>query len=159
MINRVESQYPWGDATLQEAWRAETDLLVRAVQAKSDDEVLELTRQFLQQRSKRRLAARLSQDLVNYERQREWLEGLGKYAELSIRRIAARTSDYQPLPALADDPAFRRYATSEQFWSQQMGEAKRTSGRTGETRFYYSGLAQAALLDRLLPSWKQRGFN
>jgi predicted lysophospholipase L1 biosynthesis ABC-type transport system permease subunit len=60
MINRVEGQYPWDDVALQKAWRAETDLLVRAVQTKSDDKALELTRQFLGQRSKRRLAARLS---------------------------------------------------------------------------------------------------
>ena len=28
----------------------------------------------------------------------------------------------------------------------------------GDGRFYYSGMAQAYLLDRLLPGWKQRAF-
>ena len=28
----------------------------------------------------------------------------------------------------------------------------------GDGRFYYSGFAQAALLDRLLPGWKERAM-
>jgi len=33
---------------------------------------------------------------------------------------------------------------------------KRQATREGETRLYYSGMAQAMLLDRLLPEWKSR---
>lgn len=36
---------------------------------------------------------------------------------------------------------------------------RRTAGRSGETRFYYSGMAKAVLLDRLLPDWKEQVFN
>ena len=43
-------------------------------------------------------------------------------------------------------------------WSAQINEVTRTAGRKGETRFYYSGMAQAVLLDRLLPGWKERAF-
>lgn len=43
-------------------------------------------------------------------------------------------------------------------WSAQLDEVTRTAGREGETRFYYSGMAQAVLLDRLLPDWKERAF-
>ena len=43
-------------------------------------------------------------------------------------------------------------------WSAQLGEVTRTAGRAGETRFYYSGMAQAAVLDRLLRDWKERAF-
>ena len=43
-------------------------------------------------------------------------------------------------------------------WSAQLGEVTRTAGRVGETRFYYSGMAQAAVVDRLLPDWKERAF-
>jgi hypothetical protein len=159
MSNRVGGQYPWDDPTLRDAWQAEMSLLVHAVRANSEVEALELVRQFLAQRNQRRLLVKLSQDLMNYERQREWLEGLGKYVELSIQRLAARTSNYQPLPDLASDPDFKKYTTREQFWSQQIGQAQQTMGLEGETHFYYGGLAQAALLDRLLPSWKQQAFN
>jgi hypothetical protein len=30
------------------------------------------------------------------------------------------------------------------------------AGDEGETRFYYTGMAQAFLLDRLAPGWKER---
>jgi hypothetical protein len=84
---------------------------------------------------------------------------LAKYAELSIGRLAGSSLDYQPLPEIASDPAFKSYKNQERFWSQQMGEIRRASGRKGETRFYYSGMAQAVLLDRLAPGWKDNFFS
>jgi hypothetical protein len=36
---------------------------------------------------------------------------------------------------------------------------KRQAGREGEARFYYTGMAQAMLLDRLLPGWKTRALS
>ena len=91
---------------------------------------------------------------MDYERQREWLEGVAKYAELAIGRAAATTPGYQPVPAIANDPDFRDYTTRERFWSLQLDEVRRLSGRSGETRFYYTGAAEAAVLDRLMPGWK-----
>ena len=57
---------------------------------------------------------------------------------------------------MQDDPAFKHYTTSERFWSAQLGEIRRLKNRSGETRFYYVGMAQAVLLDRLMPDWKPR---
>jgi hypothetical protein len=92
--------------------------------------------------------------MVDYERKREWLEGLAKYAELTLGLAAGRSSDYEPIPAITDDPDFRNYTTQENFWSQQVNEIKRQGTQDGETRFYYSGMAQASLLDRFAPGWK-----
>jgi hypothetical protein len=156
--NRIAEQYPWDDSILCEDWQYELDLLVRAVRAQSNEEAADLVRQFLARRDKRRATAGLSQDLVNYERQREWLEGLAKYAELSLGRLAGNTPGYTSLPALTADPGFREYTTREQYWSGQIDEVRRTTGHEGEIRFYYSGMAQAVLLDRLLPDWKARVF-
>jgi len=157
--NRSGNQYPWDDPTLGEGWKHELDILVRAVRAESDEETADLVLQFLALRDKRRATAGLDQDLVNYERQREWLEGLAKYAELSLGRVAGTTPDYISLPALTADPDFREYKTRERYWAGQIDEVRRTAGRQGETRFYYGGMAQAVLLDRLLPEWKVRVFN
>jgi hypothetical protein len=157
--NQSESQYPWDNPTLSEAWEHELDLLVKAVRGTSNEATTELVRQFLIQRDNRRANTGLTQDLVNYERQREWLEGLAKYAELSLGRLAATTPGYTPLPALTADPDFKEYTTREQYWSGQIDEVRRTTMREGETRFYYSGMAQAVLLDRLMPDWKERAFN
>ena len=93
---------------------------------------------------------------MNYEREIEWLEGLAKYIELGIWREASLAPGYTPLPALADDPDFKKYATFQQRWSQELDQMKRQAGLEGEVRFYYTGMAQAVLLDRLTPDWKAR---
>lgn len=158
-ITRVEGRYRWDDPALDDAWKGEIDLLVQAVRATSDNKAAELARHFLSARDKRRAASSLSADLVNYERRREWLEGLAKYAEVSIGRVAAATPNYEPVSSIAADPDFKKYTTRERYWSQQLDEARRTFGREGGTRFYYSGMTQALLLDRLLPAWKEQIFN
>jgi hypothetical protein len=157
--NRYEGLYPWDDPAMSRDWEQEMDLLVRAVRSSSDGEAADLVRQFLAQRDERRAIAGLSRELVDYERQRDWLEGLAKYVELSLGRLAASTPGYEPLPSLADDPNFIQYANRERFWSEQIDEAKLSAMREDETRFYYGGMAQAELLDRLLPGWKERAFS
>jgi hypothetical protein len=117
-----------------------------------------LARQFLDLRGQRRAEGRLTAALIDYEQQREWLEGLAKYAELTLLRAAADASGYQPLPAMAGDPDFESYTGSRRYWRQQMQEITRLAGREGETRFYYSGFGQAVLLDRFAPGWKEQAM-
>jgi len=90
---RWEKEYPWADKALQEAWQVELNLLASALRADSPETTVELTRQFLAQRAARRAVAGLKAELTDYERQREWLEGLARYAELETWRQAA-TSGY-----------------------------------------------------------------
>lgn len=47
-----------------------------------------LARQFLEPRDQRRVRNGLDAELVDYERQLEWEEGLAKYIELEILRQA-----------------------------------------------------------------------
>jgi hypothetical protein len=151
---RDDERYWSADASMHEAWKAEIDLLARAVLAKSDDEAAELARQFVAQRDQRRETYGLDAALENYERQIEWLEGLAKYIELSLWREASATPGYAWLPALANDPDFKQYATFNQRWSQELDQMKRQAALEGDVRFYYTGMAQAVLLDRLMPNWK-----
>lgn len=153
----LESRYPWENDTLEAAWKAELDLLYRAVKAPSAAEAADLARQFLAQRQARRAMPGMSAELSAYERKREWLEGLAKYAELTLGLTAARSAGYQPVVAIAADRDFKAYRTQERFWSQQLSEVKRA--RSAEIRFYYNGMAQAALLDRLAPKWKTRALD
>lgn len=155
-VKRNEARYPWDDPALREAWQVELDLLAQALQAASDEEAAELTRQFLAQREQRREGNNLDAASMDYERQREWAEGLAKYVELAMWREAATGSDYEPSPALADDPDFREYTTFERRWSQEVSQMRRMADDEGDGRFYYSGMAQAILLDRLMPGWKER---
>ena len=151
---RDDERYWSADASMHEAWKAEIDLLARAISSKSDDEAAERARAFLAQRDERRQTYGLDAALVDYERRIEWLEGLAKYVELGIWREASATPSYASLPALADDPDFKAYTTYSQRWSQELDQMKRQAALEGDVRFYYTGMAQAVLLDRLMPDWK-----
>jgi hypothetical protein len=150
----VEQNYPFDG--MEEPWKQEMNVLVRAAQAATDTEARDLAREFLKLRTARR--AGLTSDEVNLERLREWEEGLAKYAELEITRQAGAGDGYQPVAGISQDEDFHNYKGQQQFWSEQLNEAKYTQGRSGDTRFYYSGNALAVLLDRLSPGWKPRAL-
>ncbi len=145
-------------AGLQAAWQTELDLLRAALATKSEAETADLAQQFLNQRQQRRQEFGLDGKLADYERQREWLEGLAKYVELEIWQQAAAAPGYEPADALVTDPDFAQYAGFEKRWSQEIAQMGRMADDEGDGRFYYSGVAQAALLDKLTPGWKERGL-
>jgi len=156
--HRLGDQYWVADESMHDAWKAEIDLLIRALQTESDIEARQLAAQFLEQRRQRRTDYALASNLVEYERQLEWEEGLAKYVELAMWQEVSATPDYTPLPAMDADPDFKGYATFKQRFKQEISQMKRQAAQEGETRFYYTGMAQAMLLDRLLPDWKNRAF-
>jgi hypothetical protein len=152
-------QYWQVDTAMHKEWEKEIDLLARALKAGSDEEATAWAREFLDQRARRRTAGGLSAALIDYERQIEWEEGLAKYVELVIWREAYNAEEYEPLPDMAGDPDFKAYGSFKQRWSQEIGQMVRQAAQEGETRFYYTGMAQAMLLDRLLPGWKDRALS
>ena len=153
---RDEEAYWSADEEMDAGWSLEIDLLVRALEAESDEEAAELAGQFLGQRDERRQSHRLEPELVALEQRNEWLEGLAKYLELEAWRQAATAAGYEPLGEMESDPDFKAYESFEQRWSQEIGQMKRQAGAEGVTRFYYTGMAQATLLDRLYPGWKSQ---
>ncbi len=157
-INReYDDQYPWGDASLQADWQTELDLLADALRSTDQTRTVELVRRFLEVRAARRDSANLIPELVAYEQQREWLEGLARYAELEIWR-QAYARDYTPLPETVLLLDFDDYSGFEARWSQEIDQLRRMADDEGDGRFYYSGMAQAFLLDRLMPDWKLKAF-
>jgi hypothetical protein len=158
-VSRSQSTYPWDDVAAQEAWQMELDLLAEAIQAETDAEMVDLARQFLAQRMLRRQEANLSSELVDYERQREWLEGVARYVELEIWRQASLATTYEPISAVLNNPDFSGYTTYDKRWNQEVDQIGRMANDAGDGRFYYSGMAQAVLLDRLLPGWKLQAFD
>jgi len=151
-----ESEEPYWEieGQMQEDWESEIELLAKALEAKTADQAADYARQFLAQRDQRRNTQNLDADLVAYERQVEWLEGLAKYVELAIWEKASTTPIYKPHPEVVTDPDFESYSTYERHWSQEIDQLKHQSGQAGNTRFYYTGMAQANLLDKLMPDWK-----
>ena len=151
----VERAYPFGRAASEQAWRRELGLLASCLRAPTREEARALAQQFLASRQNRRDRLGLAAALVGCERQREWLEGLAKYVELESWRRAALTPDYRPLTALKSDPGIKAYAGFRRRRSQEVGQI---AWAREDTRFYYSGMAQAMVLDRLMPGWKSRAF-
>lgn len=158
-VSHSEADYPWTDAAFQEAWQTELDCLAEAVQAEREEETAILARQFLAHRTLRRENAGLSAALIDYEMQREWLEGLARFVELGIWRQASLAEWYQPVTTLEGDPDFSGYEKFNQKWNQEIDQIGRMADDFGDGRFYYSGLAQAVLLERLLPNWKRQVLN
>lgn len=157
-INEEENQYPWENQALRDDWQKELDLLAGALRSADQARTLELASQFLAIRASRRNSANLSSTLIAYEQQREWLEGLARYIELEIWRQASMDS-YMPLPETSGLTDFEHYATFEKRWSQEINQISLMADDQGDGRFYYTGMAQAFLLDRLSPDWKQNAFD
>ena len=152
-----ESQYPWDDPPFKADWQAELDLLASALKSTDREETVKLVRQFIDQRAVRRERAGLSAELIAYEQNREWLEGLARYAELEIWRQAySRT--YAPLPETKALSDFSGYSGIEHRWSLEIRQITMMAGDEGDGRFYYTGMAQAFLLDRFIPDWKTKAF-
>jgi hypothetical protein len=150
----AEAEYP-DDPAFAESWRREIESLARGARAVTRDECLALARQFLAARAARRATRRLAPALIDYERQREWLEGLAKYAEVEAWRRAAQTPGYHALGELARDPDFHAYAGFDRKWQQEIVQLRWSRD---DERFYGTGMAQAVMLDRLLPGWKSRAL-
>jgi hypothetical protein len=144
------------DSEMQSAWKNEIDLLIKAVQTSNDGDAKELTRQFLAARDQRREDIGLDATLIDYERQFEWLEGTAKFAEMFSWQEASQNHGYISLPEMATDPDFKDYETFDSRWDQEMAQTRRQAREEGDVRFYYTGMLQAFLLDRLLPNWKDR---
>jgi len=133
--------------------------LLAAYHAESKDEAKQLVAQFTNKRRERRTDANLSDEMIQYEQKREWLEGLAKYAELKIGLSAEESKDYSPIAEITEVSGFKNYKNRTSYFTRQIDEVKRTAARSGESRFYYVGMLQAVLLDRLMPEWKSTAFN
>lgn len=154
-----EKLYPWEDTKLRGNWESELAVLAQALRAKSNEEAQLLVQEFLQIRNDRRNSARLSVELIEFERQREWVEGIARYAEISVYRLAHERVGYSPVLEILDDPDFHYYENFDQRWQREIDQMKRMAKDKSEGRFYYTGMAQAVLLDRLVPGWKSHLFD
>jgi hypothetical protein len=152
-LRDVNKRYPWDDPSFSSAWRAELNTVADALATKDDKVARELTGKFLSLRRARRISAHLDSAMVNLERQREWLEGLGKYTELALWKRVSADSGYRPIRAILSDPDFDGYKDFGRHWAQELSTL-RSQSKGDEIRFYYAGMAQAFLLDRFSPEWR-----
>ena len=132
-------------------------MLQQALRSESLGDTRDLAVKFLAARNQRRALPVLNSGQIQYEQQREWLEGLARYVELELWRAAYESDSYQPTPAIQQVADFNNFRSYPRQWSSMVsGMTQQTSSQ--DTRFYSSGLAQAVLLDRLLPNWKSKAM-
>jgi hypothetical protein len=132
---------------LSELFNAEGQALANALRATNQVDMLSEAGHFLQLRQQRRTS--LTPAVAAYEQSVEWSEGLARYADTSLLRLAGQT-DYQPSLDSLDYPAAT--ATWEQFLKDLAQPTLSPDGFRG--RYYLLGAGEAFLLDRLLPGWK-----
>lgn len=157
-VSGLEDKYPFETPQNENGWIEETDFLLQAYNAQSDQVAREQVARYIQKRQERRKQANLSAEMISYEQNREWLEGLAKYAELTIGISAQKDQSYKPVNEIVKVSDFKSYKNRMTYYDLQIEEVKRTVHRSGETRFYYVGMLQAVMLDRLMPDWKKEGF-
>jgi hypothetical protein len=146
-VYKFESRYPYKDKEFADAWNSEGTALSEALRAADDAAARRSVRKFLQIRDARRERATFGPDLVAYESELEWLEGLAKFAEIRFYESAALRAGEAPIVSYR--PGLPPYIG----WDFVRLE-KQLGRQQGDLRFYLSGMAQARLLDRLSPAWK-----
>jgi len=135
-LDKPQPRYPYQDEAFAAAWDREGGLLTAALDAADQRAARQLAHQFLEARRARRSRAALSDDLRAYERHMEWLEGLAKHVEIRSYELWGYRSDFL-------------------YWKMDFRRLKSSLGRqSGDQRFYLSGMAQARLLDKLVPKWQ-----
>lgn len=148
--------YPWEKSA--NGGNEEINLLMEAYHTESNEAASKLVAQFLAKRNERREKSNLSDEMIRFEQKREWLEGLAKYAELKIGVMASESKNYKHVNEIETVPGFKNYKTSASHFKQQIADVKRIGNSPADTRFYYTGMLQAVMLDRLMPEWKKDAF-
>lgn len=154
-MNTFHDSYPWDESAFREAWLKEREFLAKAMNSSSLDETEDLIREWLKVRNERR--SEMDPSSIQYEKEREWLEGTAKYAEMNSWKLGSKESLYTPLTATKHDPDFEYYLGANDKWEQEIRQLK-SDLNFSESTFYYTGWAQAQLLDKVYPAWKEIAF-
>jgi hypothetical protein len=141
-----EKLYPFENEALKSAWNKEGSSLISALNEQDETARLESIERFLEVRMKRRSASSLSAELITFERELEWLEGLAKYVEL---QFAIKGSSMQEAESKGYRVVRNRLQADYYYRIRNLGDLH------GDLRFYLSGAAQAMILDEVSPGWKQ----
>jgi len=138
--------YPYNDESFAEDWNAEGKLLYKAIHSEKEQQFLAAVDSFLLIREKRRNSKNLAMNHISVEKKLEWLEGLAKYAEYRSYITAAEK-----------EVECYKFKTRNAYWQlEQKDRLARLGKHEGDNRFYSSGAAQAFILDRLNPNWKNK---
>lgn len=131
------------------------DLLARAVSEKDGATFERLAKQYVEQR--RKFFAQLSPDDHRYFGFQLWQEGIARYTEIKAAEAAAEYVSTREYGLLPDFESFTSYAARVR--GKTLDELKQADLATWKRTVVYSfGAAEALLLDRINPKWKEAYF-
>lgn len=141
-----------GDPSLDEKQRQEGLALRAGLTATTSEAASQAAEQYLNKFRSHQEGR--SADLTSYEQSTEWIEGLARYADISLMRLAGN-----PVKADGSDPV--GYPAPEAAWQELLdGLSNPAATQEGfRGRYYILGAGQAFLLDKLQPDWKQSAFS
>jgi hypothetical protein len=128
--------------TLCSGLEAETEVAARQAAAR----FLELRREW---------RADQPEQIAIFEQSTEWLEGLARYADTSLLRLAG-SSAYQATSLLVKQDVIEAYPDADETWGaflDQLSDPTQIPGGLRD-RYYVIGAGEAFLLDRLMPGWQ-----
>lgn len=143
---QYEVDYPFEEENQIMAWNKEGALLSKALKESDLRKLTEILCSWMNQRTRRRIETDLSADAIEFEKKLEWLEGLSFYVEMQAYKVAASR----------DEVLNFKYDKTPKYWKDELDKLKNNLGQlTGDLRFYLSGMAQAKILDKFYPEWKE----
>ena len=147
--------FPYDRAEVQQQFAAMSDLLAAAINAPQRQRAARVRDYFAARQKFQQL---VNPDDYKYLAFQFWKEGIARYTEYRLARLAA--TEYRPTKEYRALPDYRSFAdfadkTYEgifrQLRTQKLGESKR------EVVYSY-GAAEGLLLDQIKPGWRHRYF-
>jgi hypothetical protein len=147
--------FPYENADLAQSFEYLRDSLLNAVNEVDQQKFEQLSKQYLKERQ--RFFAQLLYGDHKYFSFQLWQEGVARYTQIKAAEAAA---DYQPSAAYAALPDFTPFSTYALTARARTLDELRHIDITQSKRevFYSFGAAEALLLDRINPTWKEQYF-
>jgi hypothetical protein len=145
--------FPYDWPEMKEHFSLLSRLLADALQARNNSEFAAKLSAYRRQRDE--LEKTLSPDDYRYFSFQMWQEGIARYTEYHIAKLAA--GRYRPGKAFRALKDYKPFAeVAEQIKSGILNEL--TTGQHKRVAFYALGASEGLLLDRANPRWRQRYF-
>ena len=147
--------FPYDTARVDSAVATLGRATIGAAQAKGAAARRAALRRYLDAR--RELRAMLPPDDYRYLAFQLWQEGVARYTELAMARLAARS--YSPSAAFRALPDYDDFSVAAAEHSTEIGRAAGLDlGAERRVAFYPLGAATALLLDQAVPRWRRSYF-
>ncbi len=145
--------FPYDSVAIQQQFKRMTAALHTALRAAGTPALQEQASEFLKERQ--RFTSLLSSDDHKYFSFQLWKEGIARYTEYHIARLAGKY--FTPSSAVSNLPDFIPFATrADTLYNQIISRLNNVDlGKSRRIVFYTVGAAEGLLLDTTNPGWRK----